>query len=392
MSPKAKPARGGKRVLEEEALPSHMHSLKLYRRIALTFVVLVGVVLAVVLYVSTVEARIRVKPVGETVKADLILDVVKTPTRENEIRGRVLATSLSRTSSFKPAGAGKEVVGTSRGTVTLFNKTGSSQTLVKTTRLLTPDGKLYRIDAQVTVPAGGSVDAPAYADQTGGTFDVQEATFTIPGLPSSLQSLIYAQTKGPFTGGTRTVSVVSAEDIARAETELKEQVAADAKAALRTQAGTVFTGESFAVEVTGKKASVEPGTETDRFDLTLDVKVIGAFYDRQGAGNLAERKLYEQLKPGREFHDVNLEALQTSVEKADLKGETATVKVYLDGTSVPSTNSSALAPSRFTGKTADQIRALLVGEGIAEEVTVEFFPPFIRKAPRLPDHVIVEVE
>lgn len=373
---------------------SHMHSLKLYRRIALSFVLIVAAVLCVVLYVSTVEARIKVKPIGETVKADLLLDVVKTPSRENEIRGRVLTGSISRTENFKPSGQGqKEVVGTSRGTVTLTNKTGSSQTLVKTTRLLTPDGKLFRIDTQVIVPAGGSVDAPAYADQTGGTFDIASGVkFTVPGLPVSMQSVIYAESKSAFTGGKRLVSVISKEDIDRAVEELKGKLEAEEKGVLREQAGTVFTGESFSAEVTDKKVSVEAGTEADGFDVTLTVKLVGVFYDRQGAASMAERKLYEQLKPGREFRNVNLEALQTLVEKVDAAGEKSTVKVYLDGFSVPSTNSSALAPSRFTGKRAEEIRKILVDEGVAEDVTVEFFPFFISKAPRLPDHVIVEVE
>lgn len=369
------------------------HSLKIYQRLALAFVLLVGVVLSVVLYVSTVEARIRIVPVTEAVKADLLLDVVKTPTREHEIRGRVLVTSLSRVANYKPSGQGqKEVVGTARGTVILTNKTSSPQTLVKTTRLLTPDGKLYRIDAQVVVPAGGSVDAPAYADQTGGTFDIQEATFTIPGLPVSLQSSIYAATKGPFAGGNKVVSVIAQEDIDRAAEDLKGKLEADAKQLLRDQAGSVFTGESFAVEVTGKKVSVEPGTEADGFDVSLDLKVTGVFYDRQGAASLAQRALYAQLVPGREFRDVDPSAMQATVEKVDAAGESASVRAYLDASSAVSTNSSLLAPSRFTGKTAEEIRLLLERDQVAKSVIVEFFPPFITKAPRLPDHIIVEVE
>lgn len=389
MSPK--PATRAKASVK--APPNQDHSLKIYQRLALSFVLLVGATLAVVLYVSTVEARITVTPVTEAIKAELLLDVVKTPTRENEIRGRLLALSRSRTAAYKPSGEGrKEVVGTSRGVVTLTNKTSSSQTLVKTTRLLTSDGKLYRIDAQVTVPAGSSVDAPAYADQPGGTFDIKEGTFTIPGLPASLQSSIYASVKTPFTGGHKVVSVLSKEDVDRAVADLTASLEEEAKAALREQAGGVFTGESFATVAGAAKASAEPGAEVDGFDVTLEVKVTGVFYDRQGASGLVTRALFAQLTPGREFRSVDASALQTTVEKVDVAGESASVKAYLDAVSVPSTTSSALAPSRFTGKGAEEIRRMLVDDGIATDVAVEFFPPFIRKAPRLPDHIIVEVE
>lgn len=376
-----------------KAAPVQDHSLVLYQRLALSFVLLVGATLAVVLYVSTVEARIRVKPVTEAVKAELLLDVVKTPTRENEIRGRVLSDARSRTASYEPSGEGrKEIVGVSRGTVTLKNDTSSPQTLVKTTRLLTSDGKLYRIDAQVVVPARGSVDAPAYADQPGGTFDIKEGSFTIPGLPTSLQSVIAASVKSPFAGGHKEVSVLSQADIDRAVADLTAVLAEEGKAALRELVGGVFSGESFAVAAGSPKASAEPGAEVDGFDLTLEVKVTGVFYDRQGASALASRALYAQLTPGREFRGLEASSLQTTVEKVDASGEGASVKAYLDAISVPSTTSSALSPSRFTGKRAPEIRQMLVDDGTALDVTVEFFPPFIRKAPRLPDHVIVEVE
>jgi hypothetical protein len=374
---------------DERVIPS----LKLYRRIALCFVVVVAVVLGVVLYYSTVQATIKVKPVAETVKADLLLDVVKTPTKETEIRGRVLSTTLGKTETFKPSGQGQQTVtGTSRGTVTITNKGSAPQTLVKTTRLLTTDGKLYRIDAQVVVPAKGSVDAPAYADQPGGTFDIATAHFTIPGLPVSLQSVVFADAKTPFTGGSLTVSVVSSDDIARAEEQVKGELEKATQATLHDQAGTVFGGESFSTTVSDEKASVAPGAQAASFDITMDVSEVGVFFDREAAASLAQRKLYDQLTPGKEFRAVDASALQTTVEKVDLAGQTANLHVYLDGQAVPSAANHSLQPSRFVGMTADQVKAAIMADGIAEDVAVEFFPFWVHKVPRLPDHVIIQVE
>lgn len=48
-----------------------------------------------------------------------------------------------------------DLSGRVRGTVTLINKLTRNQRLVATTRLLAADGRLYRLDEAVNIPAGG---------------------------------------------------------------------------------------------------------------------------------------------------------------------------------------------------------------------------------------------
>jgi hypothetical protein len=204
--------------------------------------------------------------------------------------------------------------------------------------------------------------------------------------------VVFADAKTPFTGGSKTVSVVSADDIARAEETLKGEIETDRKALLRDKAGTVFAGESFSSTASGTKASVEPGAEVESFEVLMTVKTVGVFFDREAVASIAERKLYDQLTPGKEFRTVNTAGIQTTVEKVDEAGEMANLHVYLDGEAVPSAANRQLQPVRFVGMTADQVKAAIMGDGIATDVTVEFFPFWVRKVPRLPDHVIIQVE
>jgi hypothetical protein len=371
--------------------PAHA-SLSAYRRIALGFVFVVAAVLGVVLYVSTVQATIRIVPVEEAVRADFILDVVPTPTRESEVRGKVVSGTLGKAGTFTPSGEGKkEVEGVARGKVTIFNTTSGAQTLIKTTRLLTPEGVLFRIDETVNVPAKGKVDVAAYADQPGKTGDIAPTKFTIPGLPESLRKSIYAESTAPFVGGLASVAVVSQADIDKAVSALTTKIEEDAKAMLREEAGTAFTGESFSSEATETKVSVAAGQEAAQFDVSLTLKVQGVFYDKDALQAVAVRKLFDELKPGKEFKTVNTAGLQAKVEKADETNNTANIRVYLDGIMIPSSTNAALNPGRFMGMKQEEVKEALVREGLAKDVQVTYFPPFIGRIPRLKDHIYVEI-
>lgn len=377
-----------------EMPPKEMHHLSLYRRLAIGFVVVVAIVLGVVMYMSTVKATITVHAKGETAKAEFLMDVVKTPTKESEVRGRILSKAVGKTQTFKVTAEGaKEVEGVARGEVVIYNKTGNSQTLVKTTRLLTADGKLFRIDTTVNVPARGSVSVPAYADQSGKTGDIATAvSFTIPGLPESLRKDIYAESKTAFSGGLASVSVVTADEIDRSAASLKAGLEEEAKVAMRTEAGTAFAGESFSTSVVEDTRSVVPGATVGEYAVTMSIKVTGVFFDRAAVEEVAVRKLYDQLVPGKEFKSVNNAGLTATVEKVDVEGEMANVRVYLDGVMVPSLNNSALDPGAFAGKSEEEVRGMIAKSGLAESVDLQFFPPWIHTVPRLKDHIEVKVD
>ncbi len=392
MSPKKPPAKRVSVRTTDEYAAAPAPSMRLYRRIAVGFVVLVLALLVAVVYVSMVEAVIRVTPAAETVKTELLFDVVRVPTRDNEIRGRVLASTLTRTQSYEPAeGSTTEVVGTARGTVTLHNDSNTPQTLVRTTRLLAPDGTLVRLDQQVTVPARGTAQAPVYADQPGAGGDLPPSRFVIPGLNAARQQEVYASSEEAFTGGFSRVAAITQEDIDRGFADLRATLEAEAKQSLRSQAGGGLEGESYAVDVVSQSAGVDVGTQAERFDLTLTLRVVGAFYDRAAVQDLASRSLFQALPPGKRFAEVNAAGMQATVEKVNMQEEQTNVRVYLDGRAVPSSSNAGLDPARFAGMSADQVRRLLIADGLATDVDVSFTPGFIRTVPRLKDHIVVEI-
>ncbi len=392
MSPRSVKKAPAKRRPSLEEIPPAT-SLALYRRIAVAFVICVALLLAIVLYVATMQAVIRITPVEETRSVEFLLDAVATPVKSQEIRGVVSTGRLSRTTTSVPSGQGtKEVEGIARGTVTITNEGTSPQTLVKTTRLLTSDNVLFRLEKDVVVPANGKIDVPVYADKPGKSGDIGSTHFTIPGLSVSLQKLIYADSSAAFTGGFSTVSAISQSDIDRAVAELRTMLEEDGKSMLRAEAGKDLTGEAFLSTVIEQTVSVEPGAEAASFDVTLTLEETGVFFDLDAAKKIAEQELYATLTPGTAFAEVNLDALQVSVEKIDSASLVGSLRVYLDGRAVSSLTSPELAPGRFAGMSENDIHELLVADGIAEDVSIDFFPPFVKRVPKLRDHIFVEIK
>lgn len=366
--------------------------LIMYRRIALTFIVLVAAALLAVLYLSTVQAIIHVDSTEEPITTEFVANVYEVPTRTTDVRGTVVSGTLGRTQTFEPTGdSSKTVDDIARGTVTITNNLTFAQSLVATTRLLSETGILFRLESAVTVPAGGTVDAEVYADAAGVSGNIEPTKFTIPGLSVTRQESVYATSSEAFTGGIYSVAVVSVEELDAAAAELESTLLEDAKAMLIAQVGETFTGQSYDVEVVEKTFSIEPDTEAQSFDVTLSLKVTAVFFDQEALGKIAVAKLYENLGQGQEFMNVDASTMQVGVEAVDEEAGQANILVTLSMPAITSRTSEALQVGRFVGMSEEEVRELLVGEGVASDVTVEFFPFWVSTVPRLKDHIYIDI-
>lgn len=366
--------------------------LIMYRRIALTFIVLVAATLLAVLYLSTVQAVIHVDSTEAPIATEFVANVYEVPTRTTDVRGVVVSGTLGRTQTFEPTGdSSKTVDDIARGTITITNNLTFAQSLVATTRFLSESGVLFRLEDAVSIPAGGSVDAEVYADIEGHSGNIEPTEFTIPGLSATRQESVYATSAEAFTGGIYSVAVVSGEELDAAATELEASLLEDAKAMLIVEVGETFTGQSYDIETVEKTFSIEPDTEAQSFDVTLSLKVTAVFFDQEALGKIALAKLYEGLGQGQEFMNVDASNMQVSVEAVDEEVGQANILVSLSVPAITSRTSDALQVGRFVGMSEEEVRELLVGEGVATEVDVEFFPFWVSTVPRLKDHIYIDI-
>lgn len=369
-------------------------SLRFYQRLAVGFVVVTLFLLVTVLYLSLSRATIHVVPNPKLVSENLTVAVVPNPAVEGEMTGIVVEETVSKAQTFTlPSEGGTPVEQKAGGVVTLINKTGTAQPLVTTTRLLSEEGVLFRIDDSVTVPANGTVDVTAHADEPGLAGEIGATQFTIPGLPVSLQDDIYAVSVEPMTGGVQYVRVLTEQDLNDAVTLLSDEMLAETTSLLAEGVDRAeFTGEAYAMEVLERKSDTQPGAEAGQFIVSLSARVTGVYFNDALLGSYAQSELRTRLPIGYEMTNVNTDGMQVTIASADEAKGNASLDVYLDGTGHIAEDSEVLNKDRFVGRSAQEVVTLLAASEAVSESYVTFTPFWLKRVPTLKDHITIEIE
>lgn len=196
----------------------------------------------------------------------------------NYIVGRRVVKSYDWSKSFKPAGVEikKEQA---IGMITVINNADYNQPLVATTRFLSEDGVLFRLKNRVVVPAQGQIEAEVYSDVSGKGGNIKPTSFTIPGLPATVQKIIYGESSEQMTGGIKEIGVLTEEDLnnskiigeKRAIKEVKDKFLNDIKNEYRDK--YVALENLVDVNILSVEFSNQAGDEVDEFNINVKVRV-----------------------------------------------------------------------------------------------------------------------
>jgi len=119
-----------------------------------------------------------------------------------------------------------------RGTIVIYNDfSAEAQSLVATTRLESPDGKIFRLQKSIVVPgktsSPGAIEADVIADQAGESYNIDPTTFTIPGFKGNpkfdkFSGKSVKKMSGGGSGGSEVKSIARA-DLDKAEADARVQ-------------------------------------------------------------------------------------------------------------------------------------------------------------------------
>lgn len=179
---------------------------------------------------------------------------------------KTLFVTASTTISIKTS-TGTPILTKAKGTVTIYNANSVEQLLVAGTRLETPNGKIYRLDARITVPkmknvtTPGSIQALVTADNHGAEYNITQSDFTFPGLIGSPRyKTVYARTKNGFIGGSETSQKIIDEKDKdqKIETFVKEKsISLETELDLKKNASTIILREPFTTTVFEKLSDTQ---------------------------------------------------------------------------------------------------------------------------------------
>lgn len=224
-----------------EEKPKQVESTVVGKKARRIFFVLGGVSLFLFISVGAFfllpKAEVRVTPYKMVQTLDKEFNN-KTDADENTVSARIVEKEKEVSVTVATTGKSDGVNQKARGTVVIYNNYNTeSQPLVATTRLETSDGKLFRLQSGVVVPAmtvvngqqeAGAIEAQIIADQTGAEYNVDATTFTIPGFKGGpkYDKFTAKSTKamsGGGSGGASDVMVVAKVDLDGALRDAKEK-------------------------------------------------------------------------------------------------------------------------------------------------------------------------
>lgn len=408
----------------------------LYRNIAYSFIAFTVLIVLAVLWLSSARATVVIRTKRTPIQQEANVEIARQP-QPGQIPGRVAQGVFEKIQEFRvgdaatgtPALPVSPVMPTptpapvptpvqARGTVKVINNYSRAQTLIRTTRLLTADQKLYRIDRTIRLQPGEQVEVPVYADKPGAEFVIGPTRFTIPGLFVDLQKYIYAESSAPFqavsvatpassasttpaptpssTTPARSSSgvIVTQVDIDKAEQVLMQAVMDQAKKTLGADLNMANAQVAYLVrKVNPLKTNVSVGQSADTFLASLKLDVTAVFYPKEDVLSLVRLKLKEKIPEGREFSPPSQgEGLAIDVQTADPKTEVASLHIKAEGAYRLTGSSPGLQKSVIAGKEPEEAVAILKSIEGVEDAKVTLKPSWFGKIPSLKDRIEIRIE
>ncbi|KUK49998.1 MAG: hypothetical protein XD75_0082 [Parcubacteria bacterium 33_209] len=187
--------------------------------------------------------------------------------------GIIFSNTKEATDSYLSTGTDSKTK-RATGVIRVYNKISpaKNQSLVKNTRFLSVPGELtYRADEAFTIPANGYVDIAVTADEAGTEYNINSATFSIPGLVgTNIYSSIYAETISPLEGGEDSqVKIVTVGDISSSKESFEKKYSEIAKEELINSIpeSFIYIPENISLEVEDIYADAPAGAEVESFNV-----------------------------------------------------------------------------------------------------------------------------
>lgn len=364
----------------------------IYRRIAISFVVLTVLLVGIIVFFSMAKATVIITPEQEIRSAEFLVTAVPSgETAVGAIQGVYEERNVVEEGQFEASGV-TEKQGRAQGVITVINTSSFSQPLVATTRFLSPDDVLFRTKDKVVVPAKGSAEVEVQADEPGPQGDIEPTRFTIPGLNPAKQKLIYGESEAAMTGGAQSVRTVTAEDLERAKTEIIEKATSKLKKEFEKSPNAALGAVVVTSEVIEVGFDAEKGEERQTFTAQAKLKAQMLAYEKEALDKLALAKVSENVPTDRELVEFNDDAMIIRVKSVNEETGAVQLQVYADAEVYLNAASPILDPVKIAGMVPEEAERYLRSFDAVDEVEVKLFPSWQKRIPTIPDRIKMVVK
>ncbi|PIR97843.1 MAG: hypothetical protein COT89_02115 [Candidatus Colwellbacteria bacterium CG10_big_fil_rev_8_21_14_0_10_42_22] len=373
------------------------------KRVAIIAGVIAGLTMIITLVVVSTP-RVSVALTLEKIDQGYIGPLIVSPNTEESsisdkminLRGIILSKKKNITKSY-PATGTDSVGRKARGTITIYNDFGvEKQTLVKTTRFVTPDGKIFRLDYDVVVPgrnadgSPSSIDASVTADQPGESYNIGPVSkLRIPGFQgSSKYEGFYAESKEDMKGGTTgEVKVPTDADIESAREDAKKSLEDVLKTDLLVDMpeGVEVLEGAYELFITKEEIN-DVVDKKNEFNITLygEMKIVG-FSEKELLEVLGERFSEEAGKELTSYMaEVDYGEVSVDFENQTMKSAVNIRSQWIEPFDVEEFK------QRVAGLTENQLKEAVFSTPGVSGGEVRMWPFWVNKVPKDIDRISVD--
>ncbi|HSX48361.1 MAG TPA: hypothetical protein VLF41_02580 [Candidatus Nanoarchaeia archaeon] len=298
---------------------------------------------------------------------------------------------------------GKKDVGTkSQGTMTVANcGDAANHTFVAGTRFQSPDGKIFRSTADVTVPGGtfffgncspGKASVNVEADQAGDTYNLGPAHYTIPALPANQQPYIYGDGTQMSGGTSKQITVVTQADIDKAKGDLVDKNKDGALTDLQDKvaSGYQLLNESFDQTVSQIVSSPALDAEAGEASLNLHLIYSGLAVGQSDYANLITTQEQKLVGDQNQIYDDGAGDAKLTADKKDASGRQP---FHFSGLAFAGAkiDTTALA-KQLAGKRYGDAADLASKQPGVDHVEISIWPGFSTSMPGLSGKIKIEIK
>ena len=385
---------GAQAVIDEI---KHKRSTRLYKKIAVFFAVAVFFVLSALYWFTFFEAKIVIVPRQDKETKNMIIDIIDSGVASSSdavLAGVVKKIKVSQSVAIEATGIeimGKEAI----GKVKIVNNYIKDQPLVATTRMLSADGKLFRLKEAVTVPAGGEVTASIYADEPTAESAIGPTRFTIPGLWSGLQDKVYGESAEAVEYRQIAKKRVQQIDIDNGKQKAAEAILEAAKIKAKELFGSY---SQLLVEVDktsiASVADKQIGEEIEKFNIAVNADATVVGFDNGQAFKRVNEKFLQSLESGKGLEAISQSSVIYSLGTFNTSSAEASINVNVEGQVSIKDGSDLVARIRkeIIGLDKKQIEAYLNARKEIQSFDIVFKPAYRKSIPKYIEPSKIKVE
>ncbi len=373
-------------------------SISLYKRISFSFILLTVILIVVIFYFSFVKLTVYVSPKTERISDKLIVNIYNDEKEDMDfssreyMRGVVEQISVKEEKKYEATGA--EIIGEQIfGKVTIINNYNQSQALIKTTRFLSADGKLFRLKKDVKVLAGEEVEVEIYADEPSPDMAIAPTDFTIPGLWAGLQDKIYAKSKEAFIFRTETKKYIQQSDIDNSIQDLKSVLMKQVKEKFG-QGYKGFDKIIYEIDKNSVQSEIDSkiGEEKEEFNVSIQAQVSIVGLKSGEVEKLAQEKLISVIPNNKELLNFDTGKVEYKLGNYNFEVGVATIEAIFAGTMTLKDADDIVNKEKIIGLSEAQLLDYLNNLNKFEDFEIIFSPSFIKKVPTLVDKIKIKVK